>query len=157
MWQYKTKMTWLAVLIDRTRRLLAEHKDSSCKMYWRKHLPGRGWGWWPCAVREPAVATADTAACRTGQSSQLSPCSRCRLTCVEQYSSKMANKTWAKAGTDINLGCLESRLEKQEATVEECSPERERGREREGGGAGMATNHVAICYGNLAHSWPAQL
>ena len=43
----------------------------------------------------------------------------------------MANKTIPKAGRDINLGCLESRLEKQEATVEECSPQRERG------GAGM--------------------
>ena len=49
---------------------------------------------------------------------------------VEQYSPRMANKTIPKAGRDINLGCLESRLEKQEATVEECSPGRERERGR---------------------------
>ena len=126
----------------------AQHKESDQKMYWRKHLPGPGWGWWPCA------ATACSHHCRhcrprlqdwttlwTVNSPLASPpglAVNCRLTSVEQYSSKMANKTIPKAGTDINLGCLESRLEKQEATVEECSPERGREREREGGrGAGM--------------------
>ena len=77
--------------------------------------------------REPAAATADIDTadlnCSTGQHYELLTLLSSRPgPGVEQYSPRMANKTIPKAGTDINLGCLESRLEKQEATVEECSP-----------------------------------